>query len=198
MTRTCPHTGELLRQCAPPLENFYLGPSTGVVYCSDAKADSYSDTYFTDEYKNQYGKTYIEDEENLRSFARSRLNYISNYLPPPASLLEIGCACGFFLDEARKIGYDVYGIEISEYASGFANINLKLNVLRSSFDSQGIAELQKRFRIKYDIIAAFYALEHFPDQKLAFRNIASLANNGGIFTGALPSTFGPVFRSHPE
>jgi 2-polyprenyl-3-methyl-5-hydroxy-6-metoxy-1,4-benzoquinol methylase len=43
--------------------------------------------------------------------------------------LDVGCATGFFLEVMRELGYETYGVEVTEYASNYARIVLKLNVI---------------------------------------------------------------------
>ena len=51
-----------------------------------------------------------------REFART-VKFIRKYRPA-GRLLDIGCAYGFFLEEARPF-YEVAGIEIAEHAAEF-------------------------------------------------------------------------------
>jgi len=45
------------------------------------------------------------------------LEMIDNFsLKTPARILELGCAKGFILYEFHQLGYEVYGIDISDYA----------------------------------------------------------------------------------
>lgn len=197
----CGHTGQELDFSSTLGNNFGISPA-GCIYYHKAKNPSYGSDYFIEEYKSQYGRTYLEDEEPLRTLARRRLAMIKKYSSPHSrpststhsaqpSLLEIGCAAGFFLDEARKAGFNVRGLEISNFAAGHARNSLKLDVRCDSFLNFETTE-------KFDLVAAFYVVEHFPDQKYVFQKIASLLNPGGSFVFALPSIHGPFFEYSPE
>lgn len=202
----CPHTGEKLVLADLPSDQYLISPHTGVIYYKNAKSLKYSDAYFTSEYKKQYGKTYIEDEVNLRKLAKNRLKNIMKFIRPPATLLEIGCAAGFFLDEAKKSGYTVFGLETSSYAAEYAVNKLGLRVIQHSFTDNPLPVIKENFGDTFDITAAFYTVEHFPDQKTAFQNISDLTRSKGIFACSLPSTYGPLFnnnsakwvQTHPE
>jgi len=184
----CPHTGGLLT----PLDfsEEYAISQEGVVYYLKARSADYGPDYFLDEYKNQYGRTYLEDEQALRKLARKRLDWMKDQFLPGSRVFEIGCAAGFFLDEARKIGCDVSGVEISEYAADYARNNLSLNVTASSFLDAPSDE-------KYDAVCAFYVLEHFQNQKEFFQKVSDQLKPGGLFLFAIPSTNGPVFKQNP-
>lgn len=175
---------------------FAVGQQTGTIYNLNASSLEYNDDYFLSEYESQYGRTYLQDEENLRSMARKRLQRIQRLLPAPAKLLEIGCATGFFLDEARKLGYDVEGYEISNFASKYAREQLDLNVhSRNIFKD---FKAQKLKKASQQIVCAFYTVEHFDDQIQTMQLISDLLQNRGVFAFALPSFHGPVLEFHPE
>lgn len=71
---------------------------TGVLRYLPAKVREYGDSYFMEEYSNQYKKSYYEDEPNLRSMAKRRLSVLEKVgaKPEGSSLLEIGSAAGIF------------------------------------------------------------------------------------------------------
>jgi SAM-dependent methyltransferase len=71
---------------------------------------------------------YLKREEVVRSEARQRLAEISRYMPP-GRLLDVGSCCGFFLDEARKLGWSVKGIELSAEFSEYARRRFQLEIV---------------------------------------------------------------------
>ncbi|HMV45437.1 MAG TPA: class I SAM-dependent methyltransferase [Leptospiraceae bacterium] len=177
----------------PKFPNYYkYCENTGTCFYIPAKERSYSNSYFMEEYKAQYKKTYYEDEQSLRSLAKRRLAVLEKFnRPRKTKLLEVGSAAGFFLDEARKIGYNTKGIEISESEVNYAKDKLGLDVENISF-------LDFDAKNKYDCIALFFVLEHFPDQETVLNKIFSLLNESGYLFLALPSIYGPSFSTNPE
>ena len=140
----------------------------------------YSSKYFIEDYKNQYGKTYEEDEENLKALAKNRLEIIKS-VKPAGKILDLGSAMGFFLKEASSNGYETEGIEISEYAANYCVNNLNLNV-------HNISLLDFEYKEKeYDIITAWYVLEHIYDFDKLLKNILFSLKDGGIFAFAMPN-----------
>ncbi len=180
----------------PRLGPDYAVAPDGVVYYLKARSLDYGPDYFLEEYRNQYGRTYLEDEEIMRAGARRRLGLLDEFAPElrdasaPGDLLEVGCAVGFFLDEARKRGWRVEGLDVSEYAVRHATDKLGLKARAESF-------LDYESETKFDVVAAFYVIEHFADQERVWNKIASLLKPGGFFLFALPSTHGPLFRYDP-
>lgn len=157
------------RKCNSLFRKFFFPIST-----------NYSSKYFIEDYKNQYGKTYEEDEENLKRLAKNRLDIIKN-IKPEGKILDLGSAMGFFLKEASLNGYETEGIEISEYAANYCVSNLNLNV-------HNISLLDFEYKKKeYDIITAWYVLEHIYNfDKLLERILFSLKEDG-IFALAMPN-----------
>ncbi len=186
----CPHTGQPL-SFPPEFHGDYGRSDDGVFYFRKAQSLSYGPDYFLEDYVKQYGRSYEEDAPSLRALARRRLSLIQPSLLPGQRVLEIGCALGFFLDEARSLGYEVRGLEISDYAARYAREKLHLNVECAPF-------LDSKDARTYDVVAAFYVIEHFADQRAVFEKIRDLLKPGGLFLFALPSTNGPMFTCQPD
>ena len=113
---------------------------------SDEKLISY--------YRNKYSLTTSSLSTEKRRIFRipeqiKLISEIMQFFKPPASILEIGCDKGFFLDEARHFGYNVTGVELSKDARYYCkNIGIKVY---KNFD-----QINK----KYDIIVLWHSLEH--------------------------------------
>lgn len=159
-------------ECNALFRKYFLPPFT-----------DYSSKYFIEDYKNQYGKTYEEDSENLTMLARRRLKIIKK-LKPSGRLLDLGSAMGFFLNEARNNGYITEGIEISEYAANYCVKQLKLNVHNKSL-------LDFEYKEKrYDIITAWYVVEHIYNFENILEKILYSLKDDGLLILAMPNGFG--------
>lgn len=159
----------------------------------------YNDSYFTEEYRNQYGQTYFDDFENIYNLSRQRVEKIIKILaktgklrggmslPESLSLLDIGSAAGFFLKCARDYGFFyVKGVEISAFAAQYSKD-------RFGFDVDVVPFTQADIGINYDVITAWYYIEHSPDPLCDFKRIFYALKRGGIFAFSAPSVFGPLF-----
>ncbi|HOT43309.1 MAG TPA: class I SAM-dependent methyltransferase [Spirochaetota bacterium] len=185
-------------------DNLYLCNPCGITFNTAYAVKSYSDTYFLDEYRNQYGKTYIEDYDTIYSLSSGRLKTIFSYLPKKTarsdlSILDVGSAAGFFLSCARDMGAgSVTGIEISDYASAYCIEHFNIPVMRSPF-------AQVTLPTSYSIITAWYFIEHTDDPVSVMKKIHRSLYPGGVFAFSVPSIFGPLFvfdrdswvRTHP-
>jgi 2-polyprenyl-3-methyl-5-hydroxy-6-metoxy-1,4-benzoquinol methylase len=106
----------------------------------------------------------IRDEHSKRLNARHTLNLINSYLRK-GSVLEIGAGAGYFLDEARRKGFDVYGIEINKIQAQFIRETLNIPC-----ESRPIHESDLEGK-EFDFIYHRNVLSHFHDPIAEFRDI---------------------------
>lgn len=170
-------------------DDLYKCRMCGLVFNINCRSLSYDRDYFISEYKNQYGRTYPEDFKNIYSLSVNRLKKILFYTGEKngLSLLDIGCAAGFFLKAGLDSGIkNIKGIEISSFASDYCRKHFSIEVIESSFEDAVFTE-------KYDIITSWYFIEHLLDPLSAIKRIYGMLNDGGVFALAVPSCFGPMF-----
>jgi SAM-dependent methyltransferase len=151
----------------------------------------YGKEYFFEEYAKQYGKTYLEDMDVLRSHAGKRLACIQK-ISKPGVLLDIGAAYGAFLVEARQKGWDVYGTDISEEACAYLRDELGLPSVAGDFLS--IDEFGSK---SFDLITLWYVIEHFRDLRLVFSKIDRILRSGGILAFSTPNGRGISRKKNP-
>jgi 2-polyprenyl-3-methyl-5-hydroxy-6-metoxy-1,4-benzoquinol methylase len=92
------------------------------------------------------------------------------------SLLEIGCAGGFFLDEARRRGFDPCGIEINGTMAAHASESLGCRVISSRIED--IPE--ERFRGEFDAVVMMDVLEHVPRPRLLIEKVSGWLRKTGV------------------
>ncbi|MCX8124162.1 MAG: class I SAM-dependent methyltransferase [Spirochaetes bacterium] len=147
------------------------------------------------EYTEQYGKTYEDDYESIYTAALFRLKLIKKFLGKDLSqksLLDIGCALGFFCKAAQDIGFGIVeGLEISHYAASYCKSKFDIPVHVTGFE-------QFTSKRKYDVITAWFVIEHFVDPYARLLQIYNMLEDKGIFACSLPSYFGPLFYRHRE
>ncbi len=101
---------------------------------------------------------------------------IMSYKRPPAKLIDIGCDKGFFIDEARRYGYDCTGIELSETARRYTD-NIGLNV---------VADIETTDS-KFDIAVMWHSLEHFHEPLEFLQNLKELLNDEAYLFVRVPA-----------
>lgn len=99
-------------------------------------------------------QSHINANFSKRLDAKHHLSILKHY-KQEGSLLEVGAGAGYFLDEARRIGFTVYGIELNPIQSVFIRrkfgISCETNKLKQAYNN-------KTFDIIYhcDVISHFY------------------------------------------
>jgi spore coat polysaccharide biosynthesis predicted glycosyltransferase SpsG/2-polyprenyl-3-methyl-5-hydroxy-6-metoxy-1,4-benzoquinol methylase len=154
---------------------------------------NYNDNYFLDDYKKQYGKTYLEDKNNINLLNGKRLDIIDSLVNTKRKdkpLLELGCATGFFLECAKERGYAPEGIEISKYASSYCKYTAKLNVKQGDFLK---FEYSKPV---YEVISMWYFIEHIKNFKDVILKAYKIMRDGGIIALSTPNCFGISGRNN--
>ncbi len=145
-------------------------------------------SYFLSKYRRQYGRTYLEDRENISAAGRRRLDVIERYVQKKGRILDVGCAMGFFLDVARGRGWEVEGIEISAYAGRWAVKNLSLNVKTENF-----LDLEYE-NGSFNVVSLFFVAEHFYNVEKVIEKVYSLLRDGGLIAIGLPNRGGISYR----
>ena len=118
-------------------------------------------------------RDYIAEESAHRRQARRYLVRLQQWSQPPGKLLDVGCAAGFFLDESRRVGWDVQGCEVSGFAADHA-VALGLPVTTGPFLSANIAE------DVWDVITLFNVFEHLAQPTEVVRKLHHLLAPGGV------------------
>ena len=128
----------------------------------------YGDAYFSrdgDWVCGIFDADYVSAEPQLRDEAREILDMIGRR---GGRLLDIGCAGGFFLDEARKAGFAVAGIELNEVMAQHARDALGLEVAQGRIEDIPV----ERFATPFDVVVILDCLEHIPDPRGLMRKVA--------------------------
>jgi SAM-dependent methyltransferase len=175
-----------------PAETLVRCSGCGLVYVNPRPPRAvieagYEEEFFLEEYRAVYGVDYVEDAPNIRRIARERLGMIERF-GPRGSLLDVGCAAGFLLDEARQRGWTVQGVEVSRYASRHARDVLRLPVVTGTLESAAFPAAY------FDAAACYYVLEHLPDPLALMQEVARVLRPRGLVSVAVPNLAGLYAR----
>jgi len=97
--------------------------------------------------------------------------------------LDLGCAYGFLVEEARAAGFRAVGVDASRYALGQAAAHAPVAAGRLL---QGHAEVLPFRDAAFDVVTAFDLLEHVAAPELLLREVARTLRPGGLFLAATP------------
>ncbi len=130
-------------------------------------------------YEEAESGDYLNEEAGQRATARAALDRIERHVAPER-LLDAGCWVGFLLDEARRRGWQVVGVEPSEFAVRHARERLGLDVRQAALFDAG---LEPR---GFDALVLADVIEHLPDPGAALDQLAALARPGAVLALMLP------------
>lgn len=140
----------------------YRCPRCGLVSWDFSQRDLlqiYREGYFSSEQESVGYADYTSMEETIRQNAIKRLRRLTRHpatkhadAPTQPLLVEVGCAHGFFLDEAQKVGYRVRGVEPAEDASEYARNELGLDVATGTLGELSLAPESVDVIVLWDVI----------------------------------------------
>ncbi|MBO6219004.1 MAG: methyltransferase domain-containing protein [Treponema sp.] len=185
------------------LHTFRRCKTCGMLYMSwtHASDKNYNSSYFFEDYKKQYGKTYLDDFKNIKKQCVRRTSlvdmlYRSDHKAVTPAVLDIGCAFGPYLDAANDSGWQVFGTDISKEAVDYVQNSLHYPAAVASFpDFDPVSE----FGVKnFDAVTMWYVIEHFQDLDSVLRGVSKILKNGGIFAFSTPSASGVSGRFNTQ
>lgn len=195
-----------------PERTFRRCPSCGIIYMSwtiEGIQPTYASDYFFDDYKKQYGKTYLEDFATIKNHGVRRMSIIdalfllkngnraksrraTRFIP---TILDIGCAYGPFLSAGADAGWQVFGTDISPSAVEYVQNELKFPAFCTSFpDFNSVQE----FGIdQFEAVTMWYVIEHFRHLEPVLKAVSKILKKGGVFAFSTPSASGvsAIFNS---
>jgi SAM-dependent methyltransferase len=135
-----------------------------VVYLDPEHAEVFGPRY----YAEQFGIPY-ERSDHWVTFFGNIATRIANDLRP-ASVLDVGCAFGFLVEELRALEVDAWGIEVSTYALE--------QVAPEVEPFCRLASITDPLPRQYSLITCIEVLEHLPPEvtELAVRNMCESAD----------------------
>lgn len=131
----------------------------------------YGEGYFHDAGGQEFGYSdYDSDKEPMRHIFEQYLDIFATF-SKRKTILDIGCATGYFLDLAKTRGWKTYGVEISEYAAQEA---------QSRGHTVHVGELPNLLiKEKVDIVTLWDVLEHVDDPRAYLKAVHALLHDGG-------------------
>ena len=135
----------------------------------------YQEAYWQSDSAKDYGYTdYVADAELYRKTFRLRSRILKRHRPPPARVLDVGCAAGFALEVLRDLGYDTYGLEISRPMAERAAGVLGADRVHHGPLTSGV------FGGGFDLMTMWDVVEHVEDPIEFLRTARSLLKEDGL------------------
>ena len=140
------------------------------------------DYYATDNPKGGYANYFLDSDVNRRTF-RDRIRAIEQRYGRRGRLLDVGCALGDFLLEAKASGWDVEGVEISAFAAQQARAR-GLRVTAGRLEDLDLPAAS------FDVITLYDSVEHLTDPVATLSAVRRLLVPGGIVHLVTPNVGG--------
>ncbi len=122
--------------------------------------------------------------EKVEPFYLRRLERIAALAPQAGSLLDVGCAEGYFLRHARTRGFQVAGVDVSEKMRRRAEQIAGCPVYASLAEVLGLG-------LRFDCVTMFEVIEHLEEPLGAMREVARLLSPSGLLALSTPNCQSP-------
>jgi 2-polyprenyl-3-methyl-5-hydroxy-6-metoxy-1,4-benzoquinol methylase len=190
MNIICPSCGNEIREDYLKRKYLYktLSKEYKLYHCDKCDLEFWTPLEFVKEvYENEEVRAYEEFHQGVIDLSDDHFMFLRSYegKADGLKLLDIGCANGSFIYKAKKLGFDVYGIDVDSKSIQTAREKFGLkNVYNMSLDE--FVEYAKREGLKFDVITFFQVLEHQTDPSGFIQKVKELLNPGGKVVGAVP------------
>ncbi len=162
---------------------FVTCTNCGLIFVKPSPRKKELDRY----YKNfDYNLGFI-NEHIIRNDSIKVLNDLNTYVVNKGYLLDIGCGAGFFIDEAKKRGWHVTGVDTSIKAVNYAKKKLHLSASIGDINNH-------KFKYDFDLITLIQVIEHLPNPTLLLRRINHLLKTKGLLYIATPNINSVLFK----
>ena len=173
----------------------------GLIHSLPIPSQSELDKFYKDTYRKKYKLSFKPQKRHTVRYAKGCFNIIKEILfylnidtIDNKTFLDIGSGSGEVLFFAKKIGFEVLGIEPNTGYANFSKDELHLNVLNSTL------EKTKFENKKFDVIHLNQVLEHMPDPLDALSRLKNLLEQNGLLVITVPdieaNLHSPMTRFH--
>lgn len=143
----------------------------------------YTSTYFAKDHELNLGYANYRSvaEENARRMWHEFKDILGEQKVALRRVLDVGCATGGFLAEAKTEGWDCVGVEFSEFAIEVAQKEFGLQVLKGDVFHPDLAENS------FGLVTMWHVLEHVLDPLATLVQAKKLLAPGGLLFIELPN-----------
>ena len=178
MTTPCIVCGATTHElyCRKNEYDFFRCTSCGLVRVDPPPSQAQLDRYYTEGY-NQYRFSF---ERPLADPAKRKMHGLAviERLARPGRLLDVGCAYGHFLENARRHGWRVEGVEPLSDARILAESRFRLHI------HDHIAKAPSEM---FDVATMWHVIEHLPSPVGFLHEVRDRIAPGGLLALATPN-----------
>ena len=137
--------------------------------------------------KDYFLSNYIKHENIRKKYWKRQLQSIEEF-KPTGKILDVGCGTGFFLDVAKSRGWNVLGVEPSDFAASYAREHYHVAVFNGKLSE---AKLEGS---SFDLITLWDVIAHLPDPLDVLAEIHRILKEGGLLIIKTPNKPAYLFR----
>jgi SAM-dependent methyltransferase len=138
----------------------------------------YTEEYYVSEDSRGRGYDgYVTEAENWRRTFRDRLGDLP---ARPGTLLDVGAATGFFVEQARAAGWDAIGVEPSDWAAAYARNQVGVDVRPGTLEEMQFPDGT------FDVVTLWEVIEHLPDPSVTLAEVRRVLKPGGRLVLSTP------------
>ncbi len=130
---------------------------------------------------------YYRDDATVDA-ARAKLEWVTRFVPPGRSLLDVGANLGHFLQQAQQ-QYTAIGIEPSATVVAWGREHLNVCLEQGSIETDNPAYIGR-----FGAVTMFDVIEHLPDPRAALQRSRRYLTDGGYLFITTPDSSAPVAR----
>lgn len=148
--------------------------SCGLVYVNPQPDSTELGSYYPQIY---YGDTPFLYE---KVDANARFKRVRKLVTKGCVVLDIGCGRGLLLAKLHEVGCEVWGTELSQDSSRYAQQTLRLNIINRELADCDLASEH------FDLITMFHSLEHMTSPRNTLKEIRRILKSGGVLVVEVP------------
>lgn len=133
------------------------------------------DSIYDANYYKHHANRYLKMTPAEEAIHNRRLHAMNSHIASPGKLLDVGCATGHFLHLATQQGWEVSGLELSQFSAEQARKQYGLDVQIGTLETHRFPESF------FEAITMWDVLEHVPDPVKTFAEVSRILKPGGIF-----------------
>jgi 2-polyprenyl-3-methyl-5-hydroxy-6-metoxy-1,4-benzoquinol methylase len=148
----------------------------------------YEDDSLKHEYIRQGSTAYVAGSERAEPFIQDRLKAIAAACHCTGRILDVGAAQGSFLYEAKQLGWEPLGLELSPEGIQWAKDHYDVE-LRSQTLIEAVLP-----PASFDAVHLSHVLEHLPDPVETLAELRRILKPGGVIAIEVPNEFDDLFQ----
>ena len=127
-------------------------------------------------------------ENRFNYLQRQRFEKVKRYKEPGA-ILDVGCGCGYFLEQAKAGGWSVRGVELSGSAAKYAKDVFGIEAFHGELKNAGLPDNS------FDVVTFWHVLEHTADPLGTLIEARRILKPDGLLIVAAPNVRSYIYKA---